>query len=96
MKKYQLVYAPVVFNDLKEAVTYYNKQSPGFGNRFLTDFNLTCKSIELNPFFASIKYKQVRCAAFKRFPFSVHYAVNKKLATVVIIAVFNTWKKPLW
>ena len=96
MKKYQLVYSAGSLNDLEEAVAYYNEQSPGLGNRFLSDFSLTRKAIELNPFFSSVKYDEVRCAGLKRFPFSIHYTVNKKKGRIIIIAVFNTWKKPLW
>ncbi len=78
-----MIKAPVFFsrraiNDIEEAVEYYNELSHGLGNKFLTDFNVTYKAIELNPFFASVKYDDIRCAAFRRFPFSVHYTVNKK------------------
>ncbi len=96
MKKYKIVFSPKALTDIEEAVNYYNQLSPGLGNRFLTDFNLKFKAINLTPLFASVKYDEVRCAALKNFPFSVHYTVNKSTRVVTIVAVFNTWKEPFW
>lgn len=96
MKKFEILFSPDALRDIEEAVDYYNELSPGLGNRFITDFNQAYKSIALNPCFASVKYREVRCAAFKKFPFSVHYIINRKSKTVIIIAVFNTWKEPFW
>ena len=96
MKKYKIVFSPKALNDIEEAVNYYNELSPGLGNRFLTDFNLIYKAIDLNPLFASVKYDDVRVAGLKKFPFSIHYNVNKINQVVTIVAVFNTWKEPFW
>lgn len=96
MKKYEIVFSPKALNDMEEAVEYYNRVSLGLGNRFLTDFNVIYKAIDLNPFFASVKYDDVRCAGLKKIPFSVHYTVNKSNNLVTIAAVFNTWKEPFW
>lgn len=96
MKRFEILFSPRALEDIDEAVDYYNQVSWGLGNRFLTDYSQTYKSISLNPFFASVKYNDVRCAAFKRFPFSIHYLINKKAKTVTIVAVFNTWKEPFW
>lgn len=77
MKKYKIIFLPNALNDIEEAVDYYNNLSSGLRNRFLTDFNLVYKAIATNPFFASVKYDDVRCAGFKKFPFSIHYIINK-------------------
>ena len=96
MKKYQLIFSPWVQNDTEDAVNYYNGQLWGRGNKFLTDLESTYKAIILNPFFGSVKYDDIRCAALKKFPFSVHFKVNKMENTATIISVFNTWKEPFW
>ncbi len=96
MKRFEIFFSSQALTDIEEAVDYYNEVSFGLGNRFLTDFQQTYKSISLNPFFASLKYGQVRCAAFRKFPFSIHYLANKKTKIVTILAVFNTWKEPFW
>jgi hypothetical protein len=96
MTKYEIRYSPQSLQDFEEAVNYYNDISPGLGNKFLDDYNRIYKAIELNPFFASVKYGNIRCAAFRKFPFSVHYEINEAKKLVLIIAVFNTWKEPFW
>ncbi len=96
MKNLAVQFAPQALTDIEDAVGYYNLQVYGLGNKFLTDFESTYKAIIRNPFFASVKYDNVRCAALKKFPFSVHYTINKKEKTLIILAIFNTWKKPFW
>ncbi|MEO5947673.1 MAG: type II toxin-antitoxin system RelE/ParE family toxin [Chitinophagaceae bacterium] len=96
MKKYKILFSSTSLSDIDEAVEYYNKQSLGLGNKFLDNFASFLKSINLNPRFASVKYDEIRYAAFKKFPFSVHYTLSTKNQTVTIVAVFNTWKEPFW
>lgn len=96
MTKYEIRYSPHSLLDLEEAVNYYNEISAGLGNKFLDDYQRIFKAISLNPFYASVKYGNIRCAAFKKFPFSVHYEIFEAKKFVLIIAVFNTWKEPFW
>lgn len=96
MKRFSIVFSSFALKDIDEAVEYYNQLAFGLGNKFIADFKLVYNSIKLNPLFAAIKYENVRCAAFKRFPFSIHYTVDKRNKIVTIVAVFNIWKKPFW
>jgi hypothetical protein len=96
MKKYTIKFTTQSLNDIEEAVNYYNEQLWGLGNKFLLDFDRVYKAIELNPSFASVKYDNIHCAAFKKFPFSIHYEIDESNKTILIVAVFNTWKKPFW
>ena len=32
--KFKVIYNPEVYNDLQEAIDYYNEQQPGLGKRF--------------------------------------------------------------
>lgn len=96
MKKYELIFSPSVQNDTEDAVNYNKVQLWGLGNKFLTDLESTYKAIILTPFFASVKYDNIWCAALKKFPFSVHFMVNEKEKAATIISVFNTWKQPFW
>ncbi len=81
MKKYKIVFSSLALSDIDEAVEYYNKQSLGLGNKFLDDFASVLKSINLNPGFASVKYDEIRCAAFKKFPFlyTTHLIIKIRL-----------------
>ena len=96
MTKYIIQFSARSLIDIEEAVNYYNGQAWGLGNKFLSDIEMVFKALITNPFFASVKYEDIRCAALKRFPFSIHYSIDKKKYSVIILAVFNTWKKPFW
>jgi hypothetical protein len=96
MKSYTILFSPQSLTDIEEAVNYYNEQLWGLGNKFIADVIKTYSAIERNPYFASVKYATVRCAALSRFPFSIHYEIFEKENKVHILAVFNTWKEPFW
>lgn len=96
MSKYIAEFAPEALNDIEEAVNFYNTQQQGLGNKFLSEFEKVYKAIQLNPKFASVKYDKIRCAAFRKFPFTVHYKIEEKESKVLIVAVFSTWKEPFW
>jgi len=96
MKKFTIQFSRQSLIDIEEAIGFYNEQQWGLGNKFHTDFEKTYKSIDINPYFASVKYDNVRCASLNKFPFSVHYIVEDNTLSVLIVSVFNTWKEPFW
>ena len=96
MKNYLLAYSQGSIKDIEEAVDYYNKQQSGLGNKFIADIEKTLASIKRNPFHASVKYDNIRCAGLKKFPFAIHYSIEEDIKRTIIVAVFNTWKEPFW
>lgn len=62
MKKYQVIFSPLALNDIEQAVGYYNEQQHGVGKRFAVQIQVTLNAIKKNPFFASVRYDDVRCA----------------------------------
>jgi hypothetical protein len=96
MKRFTVLFSKQSIIDIEEAIVFYNEQQRGLGNTFHTDFEKTYKSIIINPYFASVKYDNVRCATLNKFPFSVHYIVDDTTLSVLIVSVFNTWKEPFW
>lgn len=94
MKKYQVVFSRLALDDIEQAVTYYNKQQKGLGKRFATQIQVALTAIKRNPFFASIRYENVRCAQVPKFPFLVHYLIDETSATVTIAAVYSTYQQP--
>jgi len=42
---------------------------PGLGKRFASQLLLTLNAIKRNPFFASVRYDDIRCAQVKKFPY---------------------------
>lgn len=94
MRKFLFIFSPSVSGDEDKAFEYYESLQPGLGVRFLNQLELTYKAIKRNPLFASVRYDDIRCAQVKKFPYLVHYHINKKEAIVSIIAVYSTHQEP--
>ena len=96
MKNFAVIFSPIAIDDAEQAVDYYEEKQAGLGKRFAGQLKNTLNSIKRNPFFASVRYDDIRCAAVKKFPYLVHYHINEKELIVTIVAVYSTYKEPLW
>lgn len=96
MKGFTVVISPMAIVDVEQAVAYYEEKQIGVGTRFAVQLQNTFNSIKRNPFFGSVRYEDIRCAAIKKFPYLVHYHISKKELLVTIVAVYSTYKEPLW
>ena len=96
MKSFTVIFSPVAIDDLEQAVDYYEEKQTGMGKRFATQLQLTLNTIKRNPFFATVRYDDIRCASIKKFPYLVHYHINQDELLVTIIAVYSTYREPLW
>ncbi len=94
MKNFIVTFSPVALDDVEETKAYYEKIQTGLGKRFSTQLQATLNTIRQNPFFASIRYDDIRCARVKKFPYLVHYCVVEKEMLVIIIAVYSTYREP--
>lgn len=96
MKSFAVIFSPIAINDLEQAVVYYERKQTGLGKRFAANVQTTLNSIKRHPFFATIRYGDIRCARIKKFPYLVHYHINEDELIVTIIAIYSTYKEPLW
>lgn len=96
MSRYKILFSPSALIDVKEAALWYNSQQQGLGKRFKEDIKQVITSIILNPFFASIKYENVRTASCKHFPYSIHFEIDEPAKTVRIAAIFHFNREPFW
>ena len=96
MTRFTVIFSPIALDDIEQAVGYYEKLKQGLGKRFAAQLQLALNSIKRNPFFASIRYDDIRCAAIKKFPYLVHYHINEDELVVTVIAVYSSYKEPFW
>ncbi len=96
MKRYKIIFSENALLDIEEAVLYYNSQQNGLGKKFAIEVQATLSSIKKNPFYASIRYAEIRCAVVNIFPFMIHYQIEMDLDTIRILSVYNTNRRPLW
>jgi len=88
-------YRRQVGRDLAAAFTYYEAQSSGLGETFLSAVNSAFDSIERYPEVFAAIHGDVRRALLSRFPYAVFYRVEVK--RVVVLTVLHTARDPkLW
>jgi toxin ParE1/3/4 len=96
VKKYTVIFSPLALIDIEQAVYYYNEQQAGLGKRFAGHLQTTLNAIKRNPFFATVRYDDVRCTQVKKFPFLIHYTIDEDTRIVTIAAVYSTYQEPYW
>ncbi len=60
MKTFTVIFSPVAIDDAEQAVDYYEEKQTRLGKRFAAQLQLTLNTIKRNPFFASIRYDDIR------------------------------------
>ena len=96
MKSYAIIFSTGTFDDVEKAVAYYEENQTGLGKLFVTKLQLTLNAIKRNPLFATVRYNDIHCTSIKKFPYQVHYHINDDELKVTIIAVYSTYKEPIW
>ena len=94
MKNLAVTFSPFALDDIEQAMGYYNQLQPGLSKRFTQQLQQSLTAIKRNPFFASVRYDNIRCAQVKKFPYLVHYHIDEKQGVVTILAVYSTYKEP--
>ena len=90
-----VVYRRQVGRDLAAGFGYYEGQTKGLGERFLTAVGSAFDAIERYPQMFEQVHGEVRRALLSYFPYGIFYRVESK--RVVILAVLHTARDPrIW
>jgi len=90
-----VAYRRQVGRDLATGFGYYEGQSKGLGERFLTAVGSAFDTIERYPQMFGQVHGEVRRALLSQFPYGIFYRVESK--RVVVLAVLHTARDPrLW
>ena len=92
--KFKVLYNPEGYIDIQESVDWYNEQQPGLGRKFYSVLKNQLRKLEKSALQFSIRYDEVRCMPLKKFPFMIHYRIDKENETVYVEAVFHTHRNP--
>ncbi len=80
-------------DDMFEAYCWYEKQRAGLGEEFLEALEIARETLLKNPATYRIRYKhKVRGFIVHRFPFIIHYIVEKQ--EVNVLSIFRTSRDP--
>jgi plasmid stabilization system protein ParE len=70
--------------DIDEAFLWYEIQSPGLGNKFISCVDEGFEYIAKHPEAFPILYRGLRKHILKKFPFNIYYRTNKNRETEII------------
>lgn len=96
MKTHKILFSQGALLDMRDARLWYNLQQKGLGKRFTEDVRKTVVSVKLNPYFASVKFENIRTAVCKTFPYAVHYEIDEGESLVRITSIFHFSRRPYW
>ena len=94
-KKFKIEYSPDFFDDLVQAVDWYNEQRIGLGDKFYKSVKKQTAKLSTHALYFTVRYCDVRCMCIEKFPYMVHYRINEQTKTVKIEALFHTSRSPL-
>ncbi len=77
-------------DDIRIAAKWYEKEQLGLGKRFAKNVKQEVKIIKQNPFAFAVKYQNVRTVLVNKFPYLIHFKIDKIKKEVHIFAVFHT------
>ena len=86
---YKAFYLDEVKNDIITAKQWYAEQQKGLDMRFVAAVKETLSNILEMPFAYAVKYRNVRIAHTKIFPYNIHFYIDEAKAIVVIIGIVH-------
>lgn len=93
---YKALYFEEVFTDVQKAKEWYKEQQADLEIRFAICIEEAIMKILAMPTAYNVRHKNVRIAHPKNFPYNIHFYIDEKTKTVVIIGiVFNKRKDAL-
>jgi len=96
--KFTIEFRKDALEDILIAISWYEKQIAGLGDEFFIALTNEVRNIHRNPFLYEAKYKNVRKAITKRFPYIIYFIVNPA-NEIIVLAVLHmkrgssTWEK---
>lgn len=93
-KKFTLDIEPEAFDDIQQAVDFYNSRKAGLGKRFYNTVDKHFEFLKKNYLSFAVRYDDIRCMPVNKFPYMVHYRVLENRQAVSIKAVFCTYDDP--
>ena len=89
---YNILYLDEVENDIAVAKQWYVEQQKDLDVQFNAAVKETISNILKMPSAYSVRYKNIRIAHTKVFPFNIHFYIDDTKAQVVIIGIVHNKK----
>jgi hypothetical protein len=86
---YNSQYFDQVFTDVQEAKIWYKEQKEGLDVEFAVAIEIAIQKVLKMPTSYSPRYKNVRIAHPKKFPYNIHFYIDEVNETVVFTAIVH-------
>lgn len=92
---FELRISPEVFDELADAIDFYNVEIEGLGFELEEEFFNGLAEISKGPLLFQIRYLNIRIFWLHRFPFGIHYFVDQNF--IIVSAVIHASRNPhIW
>lgn len=78
--------------DLEDIIIWYEEQREGLSFDFEMCLDAGINEINRNPLAFQNRYKNVKIRFIRRFPYGIHYVLEK--SNIIIVGIFHTSKSP--
>ena len=90
---YKISYLDEVENDINQAKQWYAEQQNDLDVQFVTSVKKTLSAIIKMPSAFAVRYRNVRIAHTKVFPYNVHFYIDETKSHIVIIGIVHNKRK---
>nr|WP_315174470.1 type II toxin-antitoxin system RelE/ParE family toxin [uncultured Flavobacterium sp.] len=91
---YSSQYFDEVFTDIQETKIWYKEQKEGLEVEFAFAIEKAIEQVLKMPSAYSTRYKNVRIAHPKTFPYNIHFYIDEDSKTVVFTAIIHNKRNP--
>jgi mRNA-degrading endonuclease RelE of RelBE toxin-antitoxin system len=85
-----ILYLDIVYNDIIAAKQWYADQQKDLDKKFTEAVKETITDIINMPTAFAVKYRNVRIAHTKTFPYNVHFYIDEKNDQIVFIGIIHS------
>ena len=89
---YKVIYLDVARLNAEEAKAWYKKQQNGLQKRFVTSIKEAIARLQNNPEAYSVRYRNIRIVHPYKFPFSIHFYIDKAAKQIVITNIIHNYR----
>jgi toxin ParE1/3/4 len=94
--KFEVVFRKEAKLDILEAIAWYEKRRIGLGDELFIALENEKHFIEQNPYHYEDKYKGIRKAITKRFPYIIYYKIESESKVLVYAVLHMKRSSKLW
>ena len=87
---YKIIYLEVARLNAKEAKAWYKNQEDGLQIRFAASIKEAIIRLQVNQEAYEVRYRNIRIAHPYKFPYSIHFYIDKTKNQIIITNIIHT------